>query len=255
MSPLLGDWEAGDRECVAGGPGDSLVGRRDAGRPASPTRTAAVPARTARGRDATGATRSSTVHAAQSASVTRPETLATTFGSSPSGRMASAQARSDPSRIGGLARWSTTNRTSGQAPGPCRRRPAARGPGRGGRRRGRRRPTAAIPRRTSARREPVGVRLVVDLVADPHEPVAARTARRPAIASPIAGSREVHPADDAGDERRGRGRREEGLASRPGSSGSGRGRSRRSRPPRASGARSSGPNGRRIAASSSVSHG
>ena len=193
---------------------------------------------------------------AQSASVTRPETLHATLAScAERTRAGPPRARARRSRIGGLARWSMTKRTSGM------------GSGRRERRRQLARPDQQVvdepgvaDRRDPAidvgPQEPLGIGLVVDLVADPDEPRRRPAAvAQPAITSATAGIGQVDPADDAGDERGGRGSREELAPSPRGSTASGRGRLRRCRPRSSSGARSSGPNGRRIAASSSVSHG
>ena len=78
-------------------------------------------------------------------------------------------AATTPVAIGGLARWSMTNRTSGRARDGRQRggqlaRPDEQVVGEPGA------PDRRMPRRTSGRGKPVGIGLVVDLVADPDEP-------------------------------------------------------------------------------------
>ena len=90
-----------------------------------------------------------------------------------------------------------TNRTSGSRSHELAARPAARAAGPGGRRRGPAAPTARDPAPDVVAQQPVGVGLVVDLVADPDEPVAARAGAERGDRVADGGVGEVHPADDA----------------------------------------------------------
>ena len=146
---------------------------RPGGRPASRTRTAGDSARTRRWRDPRRAAGRPRVHVAQSASVTSPDTLQATCRARRTGRSAPSTARASPVAIGGLARWSMTNRTVGQAAGQLEGRRQLARLGAGGRRRARPPRRRAMPRTTSSRRSHVGIGLVVDLVPDADEPVAA----------------------------------------------------------------------------------
>ena len=162
------------------------------------------------------------------------------------GAISDAHGSSAPVAIGGFATWSMTNRTSGSAPGEVEgRRQLARpdeevvGEAR--------RADGRDPADDVVAGQPVRVGLVVDLVADPDE--AARRPGRPrsaAIGVADAGIGQVDPADDAADERR---RRRRSRGSRSVSSRLERvwTRTVASTPvARGGGARSSGPNARRI---------
>ena len=179
--------------------------------------------------------------------------MATTFGSSPSGRVASTHDSMDPSRIGGLARWSTTNRTSGIARMVSTAAGSSRAPdeevvGESG---GSQHRDPAADIRAA---EPVGVRFVVDLVPDPDQAIASGRLRRPAIASPMPGS--VRSSQPTTPTRTGE---LAAVASRPSVSATlDRAWTTTLAPIPSlarSGVRSAVVNGRRIAARSSVSHG
>ena len=163
---------------VAGGADDLVDTRRRAGRPASRTRTAADPGPKAleaaiheRREVADRPGRPVRLGDEARRACTRRSAARRT------GARRAAHGSVAPSRIGGLARWSITKRQPGHRPRRRRAPPAARAAGPAGRRRGRPPRPPPSPRRTSARSEPVGIGLVVDLVADAHEPVAARARR------------------------------------------------------------------------------
>ena len=137
----------------------ALVGRRERGRPASPSRTAAGPGRRPRARRGRVRRGRPTVHDDQSASVTSPETLATTFGEpgEPTDGMrpgGQTRRRRGDRRLGEVVERRTGHRGRADAVSSGRRQLA--GPdeevvGEAGARRRRR-----CPRRTSARRSQSG---------------------------------------------------------------------------------------------------